>query len=270
MKKITRLSLATLGMATVLFGSSVSAIQGTNQVKVIINGSEKTFDQNPILKEGRVFIPLRGVAETTGAKVTWDEQTKSVTIQNGDKNIYFKQDSLEATVNGEPYEMPASFKVNNRILVPIRFVSETLEYNVDWDKNQWAAVINTPLEMRLNEMIMFAEKFIGVPYLYGGVYETNQKFDCSSFTQYVYKHIGINLPRTSITQSLVGIPVESNALKKGDLLFFDITKDGVIDHVSIYINENKLFHSTSSLGVNYTGFTKYWKDSWVKSNRVIQ
>src|SRR5699024_6569047 len=51
-------------------------------------------------------------------------------------------------------------------------------------------------------IIATAKKYIGVPYVFGG--STTSGFDCSGYTQFVYRQYGINIPRTSIDQSKVG------------------------------------------------------------------
>jgi cell wall-associated NlpC family hydrolase len=57
--------------------------------------------------------------------------------------------------------------------------------------------------------------------------------DCSSWTQYIYKRFGINLPRTSVQQSKTGTPVTFQQLRKGDLMFFGT--NGKVTHVGIYM-----------------------------------
>lgn len=62
---------------------------------------------------------------------------------------------------------------------------------------------------------------LGRPYLYGASPdEAPAKFDCSSFVQYLYKNIGVVLPRTAIEQAHMGEAVLPDQLQKGDLLFF--------------------------------------------------
>jgi cell wall-associated NlpC family hydrolase len=63
---------------------------------------------------------------------------------------------------------------------------------------------------------------LGKPYVYGAYWQDAPKqFDCSSFAQYLYKKIGMRLPRVSIDQALEGrrVPAKKSALKVGDLIF---------------------------------------------------
>lgn len=86
-----------------------------------------------------------------------------------------------------------------------------------------------------------AENYLGVPYVWGG--ESPSGFDCSGLVQYVYRQVGVNLPRTSQEQATVGTPVASLAdAKPGDLVFFagsDGT-DASPGHVGIYIGNGKM------------------------------
>ncbi|MCP0887582.1 LysM peptidoglycan-binding domain-containing protein [Ligilactobacillus sp. WILCCON 0076] len=82
-----------------------------------------------------------------------------------------------------------------------------------------------------SSIVSYAETLTGIPYLYGGT--TTSGFDCSGFTQYVYAHFGISLPRTAASQSLVGTSMSVSSAKAGDLLFWG--SKGSSYHVGIYI-----------------------------------
>lgn len=101
---------------------------------------------------------------------------------------------------------------------------------------------NELIDQRLNKVI---NSVLGVPYVYGG--STTKGFDCSGFTGYVYKQLGVDLPRDSRSQFTVGEKVSMSEMAKGDLIFFD-TGGGSISHVGIYIGNNKMAHAASSQG----------------------
>jgi len=97
-----------------------------------------------------------------------------------------------------------------------------------------------------NEIIKKAKELLGKRYVWGAT--GPQQFDCSGFTSYVYKKIGIKIPRVSIKQGKVGKKVRRNKLRKGDLVFFDTSRRrrGYINHVGIYIGNHKFIHASSS------------------------
>ena len=85
----------------------------------------------------------------------------------------------------------------------------------------------------------------------------------------VFKENGLNMPRNSVSQSLVGKSVSLSNARKGDLIFFDTDRDGSINHVSIVINSNSIIHAASSQGVTISSFNSYWSSRVVKVMRVI-
>lgn len=90
-----------------------------------------------------------------------------------------------------------------------------------------------------------------IPYLFGGEWENDKKFDCSSFVQKLFLIVGIKLPRASKEQALQGIYVPVGQQQRGDLLFFDYSGDGVIDHVGICLGDGSMIHTnTPSTGIN--------------------
>ena len=100
---------------------------------------------------------------------------------------------------------------------------------------------------RCQKITSVAKTKLGKRYVWGASGKQNT-FDCSSFTKYVYKKNGIDIPRTSIKQSKFGKYVKRNELKKGDLIFFDTSKKrrGYVNHVGIYLGDNKFIHASSA------------------------
>jgi cell wall-associated NlpC family hydrolase len=93
-----------------------------------------------------------------------------------------------------------------------------------------------------------AKRFLGTRYRYGGS-TPGSGFDCSGFVQYVFHRNGIDLPRTSRQQAAAGRLVKPAlaALKPGDLMLFS-SNGGRIDHVAIYVGNNRMLHSSAGAG----------------------
>jgi cell wall-associated NlpC family hydrolase len=85
--------------------------------------------------------------------------------------------------------------------------------------------------------VLFARHLIGVPYRWGGT-SPSTGFDCSGFVQFVYRHYGIRLPRTTYSQFDTGRRVSRSALRPGDLVFFD-----GVGHVGMYIGGGRFIHA---------------------------
>lgn len=93
--------------------------------------------------------------------------------------------------------------------------------------------------------------WIGTPYQWGAS-ERAQGSDCSGFTRGVFREgFAIDLPRTSVDQARVGRSVPLNALRPGDLLFFDDRDQGKVTHVGIYRGHGMFAHASLRKGVTY-------------------
>ncbi|MBJ6362655.1 C40 family peptidase [Paenibacillus sp. GCM10012307] len=121
-------------------------------------------------------------------------------------------------------------------------------------------------------VIATGKQFLGVDYKFGAPSGRTDEFDCSSFTQYVFKQNGIDLPRSSREQSTEGVKVSKSQLQPGDLIFSDTDRDGVINHVGIYIGNNKTLHTyRKGIGVTISEFSgSTWDDTFVTARRVIK
>ena len=104
-------------------------------------------------------------------------------------------------------------------------------------------------------VVAYARSFLGTPYKLGA--SGPSRFDCSSFTRYVYKHFGYELTQYSAVQFREGRPVDSySRLQKGDLVFFG-KRAGVrkIGHVGIVVSVDReqgsftFIHASVSHGV---------------------
>lgn len=107
-------------------------------IKVIINDEITVWfaDQKPIISENRVLIPLRGLFETIKAEVEWDQAQKKVTVKKGEDTIVLKANSKVGYKNGEALALDVPAKIiNQRIMVPLRFISESLGCEVTWAAN---------------------------------------------------------------------------------------------------------------------------------------
>lgn len=115
-----------------------------DKIKVVIDGELQRFEQPPVNKDGSVLVPMRAIFEKLGAKITWNDTERSVTAVKGDVTIYLQIGSTEPTVNGvaKPLEVPAQL-VNSYTMVPVRFISESLGAEVDWDQATQTVYIRT-------------------------------------------------------------------------------------------------------------------------------
>ncbi|WP_192896561.1 C40 family peptidase [Cohnella sp. AR92] len=123
-----------------------------------------------------------------------------------------------------------------------------------------------------DNVIATGKQFLGVDYQFGAKGGQTNSFDCSSYTQYVFKQNGIDLPRSSRQQAQVGTKVAKSDLQPGDLVFSDTNKDGVINHVSIYIGNGQLLQTYRvGIGVTVSNFEgSVWDKTFVTARRVLE
>ena len=92
------------------------------------------------------------------------------------------------------------------------------------------------------EVIDLARQVLGVPYVWGG--STPAGFDCSGLLAYIYKKVGIDLPRISADQANAGQRVSLDELKPGDLVAWDNSvRNNGADHIAIYIGNGQIIHA---------------------------
>jgi len=105
------------------------------EIKVLVNGAAVTFDQPPIIENGRTLVPLRAIFEALGADVEWEHSTQTVTAVKDDITIVLKIGDAFLTKNGEriALDVPAKI-VGGRTLVPARAVAESFGADVQWDQ----------------------------------------------------------------------------------------------------------------------------------------
>lgn len=132
-------SSATSGKSKVM----IASVQKKDPV-VVIDNVVQNYPQPPIMVNGSVLVPLRGIFETLGAKVGWDGATETVTATKGATTIRLTVGQSEATVNGKTVKLAIpSQKVNGSTMVPLRFVSESLGGTVRWDGETYTVYIES-------------------------------------------------------------------------------------------------------------------------------
>ena len=110
--------------------------------EAMVFGEEKQNDVAPVIKGDRAYLPARFVAENLGAKVLWDNETRTVIITKDDKIIIIAIDKKTAIVNDETITLDApAFIENDRTYTPMRFIAAELGASVDYDREEQIVTI---------------------------------------------------------------------------------------------------------------------------------
>jgi hypothetical protein len=148
--------LVILILAISLAGTAMAS----DEIKVFVNESEMSFpDQKPVINsDNRTLVPVRFVSQALGAAVGWTEASKKVTVELGDKVLTLAIGKREATVGAYTITLDtAAALMNDRTMVPLRFISEGLGANVQWDDSTRTIYITTGAEEEP------AALFVGTP-----------------------------------------------------------------------------------------------------------
>lgn len=122
-------------------------------------------------------------------------------------------------------------------------------------------------DLQTQKAIKIAKSYLGGKYVWGATGPNS--FDCSGFTQYIYKHAyGKNIPRVSYEQAKFGQKVNREDLQPGDLIFFDTMNKGRVSHVGIYIGNNKFIHAANSrAGIIESELKGYYSKKYLGARR---
>ena len=170
--------------------------------------------------------------------------TNTYTVKSGDSL------SLIAQEHGE--SLNDLMKANN-LFNDLIIVGQVLNVSIEGNHNTQRTVeddgskyltnqteideIRNSVAFTSNPILEYASNFLGVPYVWGGTSPVG--FDCSGFTQYVFAHFDVTLPRVSQEQQNVGELISRANLQPGDLVFFGTPAH----HVGIYVGNGKMINA---------------------------
>ena len=136
---------AALAAATAFSAMSIAAF-ADDAIKITVNGEDLVIsegDTQPFIEEERTLVPMRAIFEALGAKVDWDGENRRVTATKEEDTIVLDIDSKIMLVNGSEVELEIPAKiVNERTVVPVRAISESLDCIVVWDEDTKTVYVN--------------------------------------------------------------------------------------------------------------------------------
>lgn len=113
-------------------------------IQVKINNIGVSYGAPPILEDGRVLVPFRGIASSLGANVEWNETERKVTLTLNEKKVELVIGSDTAVTNSGIIKLAVPAKIiNGSTYVPLRFVGESMGAKIDWDAEKRIVSIST-------------------------------------------------------------------------------------------------------------------------------
>ncbi|MCL2401980.1 MAG: copper amine oxidase N-terminal domain-containing protein [Oscillospiraceae bacterium] len=140
-KRIISLAMVVLLAVALIPAQAVSA---NYAISVTVNGDAVDFpDQAPVIIDGRTLVPVRGVFQALGFTVGWNRAAQQVTLTRSNYTVVLTIGSRTFTTNGANHtlDVPAQI-INNRTMLPIRAVVESVGYDIDWDESTRTVVIS--------------------------------------------------------------------------------------------------------------------------------
>lgn len=200
-------------------------------------------------------------------KVFNTNNSVKVTGENGDWYV--------VDINGEKAYISKSLLSKEKVEVTSRSSNSLNEANSQQPAEQTPAPVEQPAEQPVASnpsgaaIVQYAKTFLGYRYVYGTAGPNT--FDCSGFVQYVYKHFGYSISRSSGTQANDGVAVSKSNLQPGDILIFRDTSNSRIGHVGLYIGDGQFIHaSNSKTGVIISSLsTSAYQKRYVGARRIL-
>ncbi|KAF6656864.1 stalk domain-containing protein [Paenibacillus polymyxa] len=161
MKRFGAALLSTL-VLTSAFANLAGAQSG--DIKVIINGVTQQYTQSPVVSQNTTLVPLRGVFESLGAQVEWDSKAKKVTASKNDDTLTLNIGSKLAYKNSNPVQLDAATQIQKgQVLVPLRFVSQSLGAKVNWDQRTRTVTISNQANGSTTDANSLSSKPLAAP-----------------------------------------------------------------------------------------------------------
>lgn len=123
----------------------VEQAHAADAISLKVDGKALFVSQPPVIKEGRTLVPMRDIFEALGATVDWNGSQKTVTAKQAATTIQLQIGSKTAKINSKSVTLEvAAQTVNNKTMVPLRFISEALGAKVIWNGHANSVAIVTP------------------------------------------------------------------------------------------------------------------------------
>ena len=150
-------------LAALTFISSASCFSA-DTIQIFLNDTPLAFESEPILKNGRILVPLREIFQPLGFQVQWDEKTNTIRSTKPNLTISMNMNNTLTTLNGKPILLDTPpILVKNKAFVPLRFVAESTGASVQWNgatgsvsihtkKDQWEEIAHSVVMLQTNKM----------------------------------------------------------------------------------------------------------------------
>lgn len=136
------LAMVVFIFAVILIPASAS---GAQEIKISLDGLPIVTETKPVIRDDRVMVPFRAVAESLNAQVSWDPDSQKVTAMQDGVIVVLQIGNQTAWLNGVAVSLDRPpMIINGRTLIPLRFFAESLGCQVNWDGQAYEVSITSP------------------------------------------------------------------------------------------------------------------------------
>lgn len=238
---------------------------------------ETKTEEQPQVEEKQETLLKKAYINTQTANMRKEANTASEIVTsltlNTEVEVYAEEnDWSKVKVNGQDGYISTALlsskktETSRNLETPRKKAESTTTKNTSTKKETTTQTTTTQTSGKGATVVSTARNYIGSKYVYGATGPSS--FDCSGFTQYVFKLHGVSLNRTAAAQYSNGVAVDRSNLQPGDLVMFG--KSG-INHVGIYIGGGQIVHAANpSRGVTIDTITSgYYNTNYVGARRVM-
>ena len=219
--------------------------------------------------------PIEALEEETKEIVNEEVKTEEPKISSIEKTTEIQTSSTTQQIEENEIKNNNEAIVENtaeNIIEEVVTVEQAIEENNETETTQEQNPEPTPAAEPTtsgSDIVSTAQSYLGYNYVSGGS-SPSSGFDCSGFTQYVYKQYGINLNRTAADLASNGTPISKDELQPGDLVLFSYYGSGSIGHAGIYIGNGQMIHAANSKRgvVTDTINSGYYAENYVTARRL--
>lgn len=233
-------------------------------VDIEVNGSFIKCDEKPILIDSTTYIPLRAFSDAIGGTIEWNETEMIATMHKDGHSFAFYPEKEYCIIDGIKQNHASVFH-NDLTFIPVRAVSDVLEYSVEWDDFYLTVKITAP-------SVEVPEHCIDNSYTYEDIMYLGKITHIESG----YQHFNVKLGVAGTVVNRVKSSQFPNTIKD---VIFD-TKYSVqfppahTDKINVTPSKESIIAAKCVLnGINIVGNslyfvdTKYAPSSWVHNNR---
>ncbi|MEF2966706.1 stalk domain-containing protein [Paenibacillus sp. M1] len=123
------------------------AVSALHPVSIYLDGQRMQPETEPVIVNGTVLVPMRGLFEAQGADLSWDADSKTAKATKGATTLTYRIGALTAELNGQTMDLTEPGQIRDGYsLVPLRFISEALGSTVKWDATNRMVQITTSID----------------------------------------------------------------------------------------------------------------------------